>query len=152
MNLFLAPRQADWLIRRGHWVCLGGAVLVVLAVTRFRDAGFVTGFMVFLFGGLALSFRAWLTERGLWMLATIGLVVSVALYGAMQRDALKLGLNGQNPRLVWLAFDTAVAASVVWLQVRLLATVIRVNRALPPRARAAVLLFAGRLSRKDDVS
>ena len=48
----------------------------------------------------------------------------------MQWDAIERELNGPNQRLVWLGWDGALAASVVWLQVRVLATVVRINRTL----------------------
>jgi hypothetical protein len=112
---------------------------MMLALGVFRDIGFVSGLMLLLFGGCTLGLRAWLRERGLWMLAALALCAWLPLYGAMQWDAIKRELNGPNPRLVWLGWDAALAASVVWLQVRLLATVVRVNRALPARGRAARL-------------
>jgi hypothetical protein len=106
---------------------------MALAVGVFRDIGVVSGLMLLLFGGCTLGFRAWLRERGLWRLAVLALCALLPLYGAMQLDAIKRGLNGPNPRLMWLGWDAALAASVVWLQVRFLATVARVYRALPAR-------------------
>jgi hypothetical protein len=135
MGLYLRPERAHWFIQRGPWFAVWGAVLMALAIGVFRDIGFVSGLMLLLFGGCTLGLRAWLRERGLWMLAAVALCAWLPLYGAMQWDAIKRELNGPNPRLVWLGWDTALAASVVWLQVRLLATVVRVNRALPARVR-----------------
>lgn len=130
MQLLLSPERMHWLIRRGPWLCLTGAVLMVLAVRHFHDIGFVSGLMLILFGGCTLGFRAWLTERGLWMLATVALGAFLLLYATMQWEAFRQELKGQAPRLGGLSLDTAIAVSIVWMQVRFLATVIRVNRAL----------------------
>jgi hypothetical protein len=108
---------------------------MVLAVGVCHDVGVVSGFMLLMFGGCTLGLRAWLRERGLWMLAAVALCAFLPLYAMMEWDAIKRNANGPNPRLVGLGWDTAFAASVVWLQVRLLATVIRVNKALPARFR-----------------
>jgi hypothetical protein len=137
MHLILPPQRVQWLIRQAPWLCLAGAVVMVLAVRYFRDLGFVSGLMLLMFGGSAMGFRNWLRERGLWMLAAVALAGWLPLYFTMQWDALKRELAGRNPRLVWLGWDTAVAVWIAWLQVRLLATVIRVNRALFVRVRQA---------------
>jgi hypothetical protein len=128
VKLFLSFSEADRLIRRGHWHCLGGLVLLVAAVSLLRDFGFVSGLMLVLGGGMAASFRFWLRERGLWMLAVLALVAYVPLYVMIQYDALKQHLNAPRAVPWWAAVDAAVAAAIVWRTVRLLATVARVNR------------------------
>jgi hypothetical protein len=131
MNLFfLSPRRVDFFIRRGLWMCLAGILLMALAVLRLGDIGFVSGLMLLLFGGSAWGFQNWLRERGLWMLAILALCAWAPLYAIMQYDAIKHELAGARPRLVWLGWDTAVAASIVFFHVRFLATVARINRAL----------------------
>lgn len=135
MGLYLRPERVQWLIDRGPWFAVLGAGLMALAAGFFRDIGFVSGLMLLLFGGCTLGFRPWLRERGLWMLAVLALCAWLPLYGAMQWDAIRRELNAPNPRLVWLGWDATLAASVVWLQVRFLATIVRVNRALPARVR-----------------
>jgi hypothetical protein len=132
--MFLASQHVQWLIRRGPWLCLAGVLLLVLAVNQLRDIGFVSGLMLLLFGVCTLAFRAWLTERGLWMLAALALAAWLPLYAFMEWDAIKREFNAQNPRLFWLSLDTTVATLIVWLQLRFLATVIRCNRQLPRRA------------------
>jgi hypothetical protein len=112
-----------------------GAVLLALAVSVFHGVGFVSGLMLLLCGSCAMGFRFWLRERGLWMLAVVALCAWLPLYVTIQWDAIKRELNGPNRRLVWLGWDAAFAASVVWLQVRLLATIVRINRMLPARVR-----------------
>jgi hypothetical protein len=128
MNVYLRPETVAWLVRRGYWFALLGAILLTLALGPLRDVGIVSGLMLILCGGCAGGFRQWRTERGLWMLALVALFAWLPLYAIFQWEAIKLGINGQNPRRVLLACDAALAASVVWLQVRFLITVARVNR------------------------
>jgi hypothetical protein len=134
MTLYLSLERAHRLIRRGPWYAAVGAFLMVFAVWMLRDFGWVSGLMLFLFGLCGVSFRYWLQERGLWMLAVVCLCMSLLLYVVMQWDAIRRVLKGPNPRHVWLAVDVAFAAWIVLFQVRLLATVVRFNRMLSPSA------------------
>ena len=135
-RLYLKPETVDWLIRRGYWLALVGVILIAAAIGPLRDVGFVSGLMLLLFGGCAGGFRNWRRERGLWMFAVVALCAWVPLYATIQWDAIRRELRGQNPRPFLLGWDVALATSIVWYQVRFLATVIRVNRVLPTRKTA----------------
>jgi hypothetical protein len=91
--------------------------------------------MLALFGLAGFSFRFWLRERGLWMLAALALMAYVPLAVALQMDAWKRNLNGNGPW--WAAIDGTLAAAVVWRTIRFLATIARVNRQL---SRAAAIV------------
>lgn len=135
MKVILHPERMEWLIRWGYWSALAGVVLIALAIGPLHDIGFVSGLMLLLCGGCSGGFRRWRQERGLWMLAVVALCAFLSLYVMMEWDMIRRELNGANPRPLLLGLDTALATSVVWLQVRFLVTVARVNRALfaPPR-------------------
>jgi hypothetical protein len=137
MRLYLRHETVAWLVRRGYWFAMVGAILIILAIGPWHDVGFVSGLMLLLFGGCTGAFRNWRQERGLWMLAVVALCAWLPLYAAIQWDAIKRELNGQRPRPVLLAWDVALAASIVWLQVRFLWTVARVNWTLFAKPRAA---------------
>jgi hypothetical protein len=136
--VYLSPEWVDWLGRRGYWLALGGVAVVALAVVNFRDVGFITGFMLFLFGISAGGFGlSWRRERGVWMLAVVALCAWLPLYAIMQLDAAKRGIGAPTPRALLICCDAALALAVVWLQVRFLVTVVRLNRTLFARANAA---------------
>jgi hypothetical protein len=105
---------------------------MVLAVGWLRGIGFVTGLMLLLFGLCAFGFHRWRRERGLWMLAAVGLVVYVPFYTVLQYDALKQHFNGPPAAGASLAatVDALIAAAIVWRMVRFLLTVLWYNRML----------------------
>jgi hypothetical protein len=137
LTVNLRPETVDWLVRRGYWLALFGAVLLALAIGPLHDIGFVSGLMLVLFGGCTIGFRHWRQERGLWMLAVVALCAWLPLGVMMQWDAVRRELNAPNPRRMLLGWDLALATSVVWLNVRFLVTVARVNRTLFARPRPA---------------
>ena len=135
MRITLPLMAAHRITRRGPWYFLAGLALLAAAVVWLRGFGFATGLMLALFGLAGFSFRFWLRERGLWMLAALALMAYVPLAVALQMDAWKRNLNGNGPW--WAAIDGTLAAAVVWRTIRFLATIARVNRQL---SRAAAIV------------
>jgi hypothetical protein len=127
LKLYLRPESVDWLVRRGYWLALGGALLIALAIGPLHDIGFVSGLMLVLFGGCTVVFWRWQQERGLWMLALVALCAWLPLYAVMEWDAVVREISRPNPRPMLLGLDCALATALVWLQVRFLATVVRLN-------------------------
>lgn len=111
-----------------------GVLLVMTAVARLKDMGVVTGLILVMFGMSTPAYRRWLVDRGLWMLAALMLTIWLALYVCIEIDALRGLGKALNPQRLRLAIDTTCAAFVVWQQVKFLATIIWVNRAIskPP--------------------
>jgi hypothetical protein len=128
MTILLPALEADRRIRRAPWLALAGLVLMVLSVMAFRDVGFVTGLMLLLSSGAVMGFRPWLRERGLWMLAALTLVVFLALAVMVEYDTLKQNWNAPAPRPWWKGLDPALGAVLLWRAVRLLLTIVVLNR------------------------
>src|SRR5262249_26096123 len=141
-KIYLRLERVAWLTQHGYWLSLGGAVLLALALGPFHDLGFVSGLMLLLFGGCCGAFRHWHRERGLWMLALVALCAWISLYVTFQWDAVRRELNNPNPRPWLLSLEMVFAASVAWLQVRFLLTVMWLNRALFAQAQPVAGLSA----------
>lgn len=130
MQFLMSPRRVQWLIQYGLWFVPIGILMIWIGMMRLRDVGVVAGAMLAMFGLSTPAYRRWLTDRGLWILATIMIVIWIALYACFQMDAIRRQWKAANPGAVALTIDTGLAMIVVWQQVRFLATIIWVNKAI----------------------
>ena len=121
--------EPDTVIRWAGPLILAGMILGV-ASARLEIPGIISaGFCVGL-GAAGGSLVAWRTDRGLWMLAGLFLLVYCAIYGLMMYGKVTDLMRGPPGGGIGLIVDLAVATSLLSGTIRLLWRVTRYNWAL----------------------
>jgi hypothetical protein len=120
------PHDPDTLIRQAPWYLLGGVLLV--CASRFLDGfGTASAVMAVSLGASGAVFRGWRSERGLWMLAGLFLLLFGAGYSLCIYGQLRDLWQGRGcPRWdVWV--DVLIGTVLLGSQVRILGQIVRLN-------------------------
>ena len=135
MNILISPQRVEWVIHRYRWLIFAGLALCIVGA-RFETFGVVTGAFILMLGGSGGSFGMWRRELGLWMLASLFLVLCFPLAAIFEYHAFVGDLR--NSRLgFWRMVDFVVGPTVLMFQVRFLATVARFNWLLSRQMRTS---------------
>ncbi len=121
-------RRIDRETRRAGWYILAGFVLGVM-VFLVDGPGILTTFMLIYYGACLGALEKWHVEPGLWMLATVFLVIGASIYVLFQYNSLMELVRGKSSPF-HVAVDGMVALSILWKQIRLLASVTMQNHSL----------------------
>jgi hypothetical protein len=125
MNTDRVDRQLRW----APWTL--GAGLALIAASRFTDGLFViTGFMLVWLGASAASVARWRVERGIWMLSALFMGIALAVYALIIFGEIRDHIRGRVLPHWTIAVDAILGTRLLWIQVRFLAAVTRLNRAL----------------------
>jgi hypothetical protein len=136
--LLLTETQVDRIVRqKGYYFCAGLALMIVpLYLPRGWGIGFFTGFMLVSLSIYGYSFRNWRTERGIWMLAALLIVVWTPCWLCFEyehwRGVFPLPARNQNGQaFTWdkgrLVIDGTVALLLMAIELRLAVTVAKEN-------------------------
>lgn len=90
--------------------------------------GVITGFMALWLGACGGAFRAWNSDRGLWMLSALFLAVTAVFFAGFAYGRVLDTIHGRGE--VVGVLDLTIAGAVLWMQTRFLLTVTAVNRKL----------------------
>jgi len=125
MKIWFTPQQIDRVIRSAPGYLFGGIALVLLH-KPLDSFLFLTGLFALWLGACGGTFRSWRTERGLWMLSALFLLISAGLYGIFAYHHVADFLRDRHDRLL-LALDATFATSLLWVQTRFLLSITRAN-------------------------
>ncbi len=146
--LLLADEQIDRIIGNRRRMFFGGlawfALMLTPPIPEQLRIGFVTSFAILGFGEFAFMLKKWRTDRGLWMLATLFVVIYGLILACVEfsefAQLLKPGPGAAVVQKGWaevrLACDCALALLVLSKFVRFAFSVAVRNWQLthPPRA------------------
>lgn len=123
----ISPTTLDRLFAAGMWLTIVGVAWCVHAALTLTPAGSVTAYHLVWLGARATCFEKWRTERGLWMLALLFLVVTVAVWAVFTVPDFVALFQGYSVGLA-IRLDLAGATLLVPLMARVDISIIHYNR------------------------
>jgi hypothetical protein len=143
LPFWLTEERVDRITASGAKYALTSAAMltVIACLPRAFAYGAFTAAMVLYMGVGAHALRRWKTERGLWMLAIVIAWPVAAIFFMFIEHELRPLIGGwllqaqpavrikpgEVARIIGLTVDSCLAAHVLWLQLRLYATVTYCN-------------------------
>jgi hypothetical protein len=110
----------------GPYLLFAGIALFGLSLLDF-DHGTVTGFLAIGLGASGGAFTKWRSERGLWMLAILFLLMNAFVYFCFCFGQVRDALRGVLPDNIALTVDVSLGALLLLVQMRFLVRVARAN-------------------------
>jgi hypothetical protein len=101
--------------------------LVALTAARFDFPGVISGTFLIYLGACGGSLLHWRSERGLWMLAVLFLLISAVIYGLFAYGQLRDFFRGVRQPELGLAMDFSLGTLLLSATVRFLYKVARSN-------------------------
>jgi hypothetical protein len=104
------------------------AAFLIIALSLLVDGtGILAGFFAAGLGGAGILLANWRTERGLWMLAGVYLVVNLFVYGCFSVGQIRDALQGVQVESVALLVDFTIGTLLLVTTIRFLVNVAREN-------------------------
>ena len=127
MTLVVSEERLDSLINRARWYFLLAVALILLEFAY--GIGSASAVMAIGLAATGGSLRSWRTERGLWMLSALFLVLNGVIYCVIEYGQLRDLFDGRHSP--WpIAIDLCIATRLLWTQFRMHLTVTALNRRL----------------------
>jgi len=121
MSILLPEDRLDALVTGYRRYILMGFVLAFIA-SKVEGFAVLSAFTAMWLGACGGSLQAWKTERGLWMLSSLFLVIALGVYCLLQYGiVIDLFQNRRAP--AWVAADTSLGMAMLLIQTRLLLTI-----------------------------